>query len=224
MSGEFNHKIASLIDSTLLKQEAKETDILQCCNDAKKWNFRTVCVYPQDVGLCTQELHDHATEVCTVIDFPGGLGDVQRNIDDIQMSTSSGAMEIDMVMDMDAFRGKNYQQVAAGIQAVVEAAEGRIVKVIIETCLWPRNEIKLASEIVKDNYAHFVKTSTGFSTYGARTKNVQLIRETVGDIFGVKASGGIKNYSDTLAMIQAGANRVGTSSGVAIMLQSHDYK
>ncbi len=167
--------------------------------------------------LLHNELEESATEVCTVIDFPGGLGDVERNVDDVEMITSEGAMEIDFVMDMDSFRNGNYEKVAAGIYSVVEAAEGRIVKVIIESCLWNSIQIKTACEIVRDAKAQFVKTSTGFSKHGASVEHVKLIRETVGDIFGVKASGGIKSFQDTVAMIQAGANRIGTSSGVEIM-------
>ena len=217
MDSQASLKLASLIDHTLLKPNAGGSDHMALCEQAKVWNFRTVCVYPQFVELCTNVLEESATEVCTVIDFPGGLGDVERNVDDVSMITSEGAMEIDLVMDMDAFRHGNYEKVAAGIYSVVEAAEGRIVKVIIESCLWNSIQIKTACEIVSDAKAQFVKTSTGFSKHGASVEHVKLIRETVGDIFGVKASGGIKSFQDAVAMIQAGANRIGTSSGVEIM-------
>ena len=217
MDSQASLKLASLIDHTLLKPNAGGSDHMALCEQAKVWNFRTVCVYPQFVELCINELEESATEVCTVIDFPGGLGDVERNVDDVGMITSEGAMEIDLVMDMDAFRHGNYEKVAAGIYSVVEAAEGRIVKVIIESCLWNSIQIKTACEIVRDAKAQFVKTSTGFSKHGASVEHVKLIRETVGDIFGVKASGGIKSFQDAVAMIQAGANRIGTSSGVEIM-------
>ncbi len=217
MDSQASLKLASLIDHTLLKPNASGPDHMALCEQAKVWNFRTVCVYPQFVELCTNELEESATEVCTVIDFPGGLGDVERNVDDVAMITSEGAMEIDLVMDMDAFRHGNYEKVAAGIYSVVEAAEGRIVKVIIESCLWNSIQIKTACEIVRDAKAQFVKTSTGFSKNGASVEHVKLIRETVGDVFGVKASGGIKSFQDAVAMIQAGANRIGTSSGVEIM-------
>ena len=217
MDSQASLKLASLIDHTLLKPNAGGSDHMALCEQAKVWNFRTVCVYPQFVELCINELEESATEVCTVIDFPGGLGDVERNVDDVGMITSEGAMEIDLVMDMDAFRHGNYEKVAAGIYSVVEAAEGRIVKVIIESCLWNSIQIKTACEIVRDAKAQFVKTSTGFSKNGASVEHVKLIRETVGDVFGVKASGGIKSFQDAVAMIQAGANRIGTSSGVEIM-------
>ena len=217
MDSQASLKLASLIDHTLLKPNAGGSDHMALCEQAKVWNFRTVCVYPQFVELCANELEESATEVCTVIDFPGGLGDVEKNVDDVGMITSEGAMEIDLVMDMDAFRHGNYEKVAAGIYSVVEAAEGRIVKVIIESCLWNSIQIKTACEIVRDAKAQFVKTSTGFSKNGASVEHVKLIRETVGDVFGVKASGGIKSFQDAVAMIQAGANRIGTSSGVEIM-------
>lgn len=217
MDSQASLKLASLIDHTLLKPNAGGSDHMALCEQAKVWNFRTVCVYPQFVELCINELEESATEVCTVIDFPGGLGDLERNVDDVGMITSEGAMEIDLVMDMDAFRHGNYEKVAAGIYSVVEAAEGRIVKVIIESCLWNSIQIKTACEIVRDAKAQFVKTSTGFSKHGASVEHVKLIRETVGDVFGVKASGGIKSFQDAVAMIQAGANRIGTSSGVEIM-------
>ena len=217
MDNQASLKLASLIDHTLLKPNASGPDHMALCEQAKSWNFRTVCVYPQFVELCTNELEESATEVCTVIDFPGGLGNVEKNVDDVEMITSEGAMEIDLVMDMDAFRDGNYEKVAAGIYSVVEAAEGRIVKVIIESCLWNNIQIKTACEIIRDAKAQFVKTSTGFSKHGASVEHVKLIRETVGDIFGVKASGGIQSFQDTVAMIQAGANRIGTSSGVEIM-------
>ncbi len=215
------NKLASLIDHTLLKPDATEADHILLCKEAREWNFRTACVSPQFVELCVIELEGSATEVCTVIDFPGGLGDIERNVDDVGMVTGEGAMEIDLVMDMDAFSTKNYDKVAAGIYSVVEAAEGRIVKVIIESCLWNDAQIETACEIVKDSKAQFVKTSTGFSKHGATVEDVKLMRQAVGDVFGVKASGGIKTFQDALAMIQAGANRIGTSSGVEIMKGNH---
>lgn len=221
MSHPIAKKLAGLIDHTLLKPNSSEADHIQLCEEAKEWGFRTVCVYPQFVALCAEALEGTATEVCTVIDFPGGLGDVTNNVVDVAMATSDGAMEIDMVMDMDAFRSKNYEKVAAGIYSVVEAAEGRTVKVIIESCLWDDEQVKMACQIVQSAKAQFVKTSTGFSKSGATTHHVKLMRETVGDVFGVKASGGVKNFEDALAMIQAGANRIGTSAGVEIMKGSH---
>jgi deoxyribose-phosphate aldolase len=214
-------KLASLIDHTLLKPNGSETDHVQLCDEAKEWCFRTVCVFPQFVELCVSELNQSPTEVCTVIDFPRGLGDIEKNVDDVCMVTSEGVMEIDLVMDMDAFRSNDYDKVAAGIYSIVEAAEGRIVKVIIESCLWEDEQIQTACEIVKEAKAQFVKASTGFSNHGATTNHIKLMRETVGDLFGVKASGGIKTFQDAFAMIQAGANRIGTSSSIEIMKGSY---
>ena len=210
-------KIAGLIDHTLLRLGTTDEDHLKICKDAKKYGFRTVCVYPDFVDICVQELEHTSTEVCTVIDFPKGEGDIERNLADLKMVLDQGAMEIDMVMNINAFGAKEYEEVVNGIYAVVEAAEGRIVKVILETCLWNNDQIEIACEIVKDAKAQFVKTSTGFSKHGADISHVKIMRKIVGDIFGVKASGGIRSFNDLLSMIQAGANRIGTSSGINII-------
>ena len=210
-------KIAGLIDHTLLRLGTTDEDHLKICKEAKKYGFRTVCVYPDFVDICVQELEHTSTEVCTVIDFPKGEGDIERNLADLKMVLDQGAMEIDMVMNINAFGAKEYEEVVNGIYAVVEAAEGRIVKVILETCLWNNDQIEIACEIVKDAKAQFVKTSTGFSKHGADISHVKIMRKIVGDIFGVKASGGIRSFNDLLSMIQAGANRIGTSSGINII-------
>ena len=217
MSHSITKKIANLIDHTLLSKNANADDHVELCITAKKWGFRTVCVYPNFVELCAEQLEGTAIEVCTVVDFPDGVGDITNNVVDVAIATNDGAMEIDMVMDIEAFRKKNYEKVSAGIMNAVEAAEGRIIKVIIETCIWTDEEIKVACEIVQESSAQFVKSSTGFSTQGATVDHIRIMRETVGDLFGVKASGGIKTFDDALKMIQAGANRIGTSSGGDIM-------
>ena len=217
MENNVKKKIAGLIDHTLLRLGSTDEDHLKICKEARKYGFRTVCVYPDFVDICVQELDHTSTEVCTVIDFPKGQGDIERNLDDLKMVLDQGAMEIDMVMNINAFQSKEYEEVANGIYAVVEAAEGRIVKVILETCFWDNDQIEIACEIVKDAKAQFVKTSTGFSKHGADISHVKIMRKIVGDIFGVKASGGIRSFNDLLSMIQAGANRIGTSSGVNII-------
>lgn len=217
MENNVKKKIAGLIDHTLLRLGTTDEDHLKICKEAKKYGFRTVCVYPDFVDICVQELENTSTEVCTVIDFPKGQGDIERNLADLKMVLDQGAMEIDMVMNINAFGAKEYEEVVNGIYAVVEAAEGRIVKVILETCLWNNDQIEIACEIVKDAKAQFVKTSTGFSKHGADISHVKIMRKIVGDIFGVKASGGIRSFNDLLSMIQAGANRIGTSSGINII-------
>ena len=217
MKNNVKKKIAGLIDHTLLRLGTTDDDHLKICKEAKKYGFRTVCVYPDFVDICVQELEHTSTEVCTVIDFPKGEGDIERNLADLKMVLDQGAMEIDMVMNINAFGAKEYEEVVNGIYAVVEAAEGRIVKVILETCLWNNDQIEIACEIVKDAKAQFVKTSTGFSKHGADISHVKIMRKIVGDIFGVKASGGIRSFNDLLSMIQAGANRIGTSSGINII-------
>ena len=217
MENNVKKKIAGLIDHTLLRLGTTDEDHLKICKEAKKYGFRTVCVYPDFVDICVQELEHTSTEVCTVIDFPKGEGDIERNLADLKMVLDQGAMEIDMVMNINAFGAKEYEEVVNGIYAVVEAAEGRIVKVILETCLWNNDQIEIACEIVKNAKAQFVKTSTGFSKHGADISHVKIMRKIVGDIFGVKASGGIRSFNDLLSMIQAGANRIGTSSGINII-------
>ena len=217
MENNIKKKIAGLIDHTLLRLESTDEDHFKICKEAKTYGFRTVCVYPDFVDICVQELEHTSTEVCTVIDFPKGQGDIERNLDDLKMVLDQGAMEIDMVMNINAFRSKEYEEVANGIYAVVEAAEGRIVKVILETCFWNNDQIEIACEIVKDAKAQFVKTSTGFSKHGANISHVKIMRKIVGDVFGVKASGGIRSFDDLLSMIQAGASRIGTSSGTTIL-------
>ncbi len=217
MENNVKKKIAGLIDHTLLRLGTTDEDHLKICKEAKKYGFRTVCVYPDFVDICVQELEHTSTEVCTVIDFPKGEGDIERNLADLKMVLDQGAMEIDMVMNINAFGAKEYEEVVNGIYAVVEAAEGRIVKVILETCLWNNDQIEIACEIVKDAKAQFVKTSTGFSKHGADISHVKIMRKIVGDIFGVKASGGIRSFNDLLSMIKAGANRIGTSSGINII-------
>ena len=217
MENNVKKKIAGLIDHTLLRLGTTDEDHLKICKEAKKYGFRTVCVYPDFVDICVQELEHTSTEVCTVIDFPKGEGDIERNLADLKMVLDQGAMEIDMVMNINAFGAKEYEEVVNGIYAVVEAAEGRIVKVILETCLWNNDQIEIACEIVKNAKAQFVKTSTGFSKHGADISHVKIMRKIVGDIFGVKASGCIRSFNDLLSMIQAGANRIGTSSGINII-------
>ena len=217
MENNIKKKIAGLIDHTLLRLESTDEDHFKICKEAKTYGFRTVCVYPDFVDICVQELEHTSTEVCTVIDFPKGQGDIERNLDDLKMVLDQGAMEIDMVMNINAFRSKEYEEVSNGIYAVVEAAEGRIVKVILETCFWNNDQIEIACEIVKDAKAQFVKTSTGFSKHGANISHVKIMRKIVGDVFGVKASGGIRSFDDLLSMIQAGASRIGTSSGTKIL-------
>jgi len=217
MEDSVRKKIAGLIDHTLLRPDSTDKDHIQLCKEARGYGFRTVCVNPDFVDICIQELENTSTEVCTVIDFPEGLGDIERNLDDLNMVINQGAMEIDMVMNINAFRSKQYEEVSKGIYSIVEAAGGRIIKVILETCYWDDNEIEIGCEIVKSAKAQFVKTSTGFSEYGAKASHIKIMRNSVGDLFGVKASGGIQTFDDVLKMIQAGANRIGTSSGTKIV-------
>ena len=214
MADKIKKKIAGLIDQTLLKPNSSNQEYLTLCKDAREWGFRTVCVEPYFVDQCVQYLEGTSTEVCTVIDFPKGLGDIERNLDDVEMVINEGAMEIDMVMDIDSFRLKKYDKVLTGIYSIVEAAAGNRE---LQLQVSENDEIKIACEIIKEAKAQFVKTSTGFSKNGAKVSQVKVIRQSVGDLFGVKASGGINSFNDAIKMIEAGANRIGTSSGVKII-------
>ncbi|MBX3020426.1 MAG: deoxyribose-phosphate aldolase [Bdellovibrionales bacterium] len=209
--------LAAMIDHTLLKAEATRTEIDQLCDEAKQWQFATVCVQPFRVAQAVQRLKDSAVQVCTVIGFPLGANRAEIKAMETVRAVADGAREFDMVINLGALKDRNYAAVENDIQAVVTAAQGHPVKVILETCLLSDEEIVRACELAVKAGARFVKTSTGFSTSGAQINHVKLMRQTVGKIFGVKASGGIRDRATLLAMIEAGANRIGTSSGVALL-------
>ena len=193
-------KLNKYIDHTLLKPDAQQEQIEKLIEEAKAYDFASVCVNPTWVNFAAEGLRDSDVKVCTVIGFP-----------------QNGADEIDMVINIGALKSKNLALVEEDIQAVVEASGDKLVKVIIETCLLTDDEKIVACQIAKLAGADFVKTSTGFSTGGATVEDVALMRQTVGPDMGVKASGGARSYEDALAFIEAGATRIGTSSGVAIM-------
>ena len=190
-----------MIDHTILKADATEEDVLRIIEEAKTYHFYSVCINPTWVSLAAEKLQGEPTAVCTVIGFPLGA------------NTS--------VINVGALKSKQYKKVQADIEAVVEAAKDKaLVKVIIETALLDNEEIVKACELAKAAGADFVKTSTGFSTGGAVVEDVRLMRETVGPEMGVKASGGIHNEAEAAAMVEAGANRLGTSASVAIVTGS----
>jgi deoxyribose-phosphate aldolase len=210
--------IASLIDHTLLKQNATQDQIEKLCEEAKNYTFASVCVNPTWVKLSAQLLKDSPVKVCTVIGFPLGASTSEVKAFETKNAIENGADEIDMVLNVGALKDSDYNFVQKDIEAVVEAAKGKaIVKVILETCLLTNEEIKKASELSKVAGADFVKTSTGFSTSGATVEAVKIMRETVGADLGVKASGGVRNLEDLQSMVDAGASRIGASSGVEIM-------
>lgn len=210
--------IASYIDHTLLKPESTESQVVQLCKEAAEFKFASVCVNPTWVETAAAELAGTEVKVCTVIGFPLGASTPETKAFETTDAISKGAGEIDMVLNVGALKSGNTDHVKTDIEAVVNAAKGKaIVKVILETCLLTDEEKATASRLSKEAGADFVKTSTGFSTGGATVEDVKLMREAVGPDLGVKASGGVRSLADVQAMIEAGATRIGASSGVKIM-------
>lgn len=211
-------EINQMIDHTILKADATEADVLRIIEEAKKYNFFSVCINPCWVSLAKEELAGTDVAVCTVIGFPLGANTSEVKVYEAADAITNGATEVDMVINVGALKSKQYKKVLKDIQAVVEAAKDKaLVKVIIETALLTDEEKVKVCELAKEAGADFVKTSTGFSTGGATVADVALMRKTVGPDMGVKASGGIHNEQEARAMIEAGATRIGTSAGVAIM-------
>ena len=210
-------KLNKYIDHTLLKPDASQEQIATLIEEAKKYDFASVCVNPTWVNFATQALKATDVKVCTVIGFPLGANTPELKAFETSDAIQNGANEIDMVINIGALKSRNFDLVERDIRAVVEAAKGTLVKVIIETCLLTDDEKVKACQIAQKAGADFVKTSTGFSTGGATVADVALMRKTVGPDMGVKASGGARSYEDALAFIKAGATRIGASSGVAIM-------
>lgn len=210
-------KLNKYIDHTLLKPDASQEQIETLIEEAKKYDFASVCVNPTWVSFAAQSLKGTDVKVCTVIGFPLGANTPELKVFETSDAIRNGANEIDMVINIGALKSQNFDLVEKDIRAVVEAAKGTLVKVIIETCLLTDDEKVKACQIAQKAGADFVKTSTGFSTGGATVADVALMRKTVGPDMGVKASGGARSYEDALAFIKAGATRIGASSGVAIM-------
>lgn len=210
-------KLNKYIDHTVLKPETSKEQVTQILVEAKEYDFASVCVNPTWVAYAAQELKDSDVKVCTVIGFPLGANTPVVKAVETKDAIENGADEIDMVINIGALKSKNYDLVLEDIKAVVAASGDKLVKVIIETCLLTDEEKVKACELSKEAGADFVKTSTGFSTGGATVEDVYLMRKTVGVEMGVKASGGARSYEDAIAFIEAGATRIGASSGVAIM-------
>lgn len=214
----YQKDIARLIDHTLLKPETTPEQIRLLCREACQWGFWAVCVNPVYVPLAADELAGNPVKVCTVIGFPLGATTTRVKAYEATEAVAAGAAEVDMVLAIGALKAGEYRRVREDIAGVVNAVEGRgLVKVILETGLLTDEEIRAACLLAKEVGAHFVKTSTGMGPGGVTARHVALIRQAVGPTMGVKASGGIRNLETLLAMVQAGANRIGTSSGVAIM-------
>lgn len=208
---------AEYIDHTILKATATKKDRLELCAEANKYKFKSVCVNPYYVALAHSLLKDSGVLTCTVIGFPLGQNTSDVKAYETTKSIADGADEVDMVINVGALKDKDYDFVKEDIKAVVNAANGVLVKVILETCYLTDEEIEIASRLAKEAGADFVKTSTGFGTGGATSHAVSIMRNTVGPDMGVKASGGIRTKDDMEEMINAGANRIGCSAGVKIM-------
>ena len=210
-------ELASYIDHTLLAPQAGVNEIIQLCQEAKRYNFASVCVNPVYVSTVSTELRDSNIKTCTVVGFPLGAVTTKDKINESLNAIANGADEIDMVINVGQLKSGQYEVVEADIRAVVEASQDKLVKVIIETCLLTNDEKVKACQLAVSAGADFVKTSTGFSAAGATVEDIVLMRETVGPNIGVKAAGGARSYEDAEAFIEAGATRIGTSSGVAIV-------
>lgn len=214
--------VARLIDHTLLKADATQDQIAQLCYEARTHHFASVCVNPANVRLSAQLLKGSDVKVCTVIGFPLGATASPVKAYETQQAIRDGATEIDMVINIGALKSRDYQAVRDDITAVVATAHAAhaLVKVIIETAFLTDEEKVIACQLSKVAGADFVKTSTGFGPGGATVDDVALMRRVVGPAIGVKASGGVRNFADTQAMVAAGATRIGASAGVAIVAEA----
>lgn len=211
-------KINKYIDHTLLKPEATEKEIHDLCEEAIEYDFMSVCVQPYWVSKVSAFLNDTDVKVCTVVGFPHGANTKEVKAFEAKQAVQKGADEVDMVINIGAAKEGKFDTIREEISAVAEAVKGQaLLKVILETALLTDDEIISVSEAAKAAGADFVKTSTGFSTGGATLADVSLMRQTVGPDMGVKASGGVRTYADALAFIEAGATRLGASSGKAIV-------
>ncbi len=211
--------IASIIDHTLLRPEARECDLVNLCDEARTFQFASVCVNPCWVRLAVRELAGSGVVICTVIGFPLGANETGTKSREAELALEQGATELDVVQNIGALRSGDSAAVRRELGALAElvhAARGRL-KVILETCFLNVEEKRVACQLAEEAGADFVKTSTGFGSAGATKEDVQLLRASVSPSIGVKASGGIRTLDAVVAMTEAGANRIGTSSGVAIL-------
>ena len=210
------------IDHTNLKANATMKDIEKLCNEAIEYGFASVCVNPYYVGLASELLNGSNVGVCTVIGFPLGMNTISVKEYEAIDAINSGATEIDMVINVGALKDKDYEYVKKEIETVRDSIGGKTLKVIIETCYLTEQEIVKMTEICNETFVNFIKTSTGFGSAGATTNHVQLMNDNKSEVLEIKASGGIKTRNDMISMIEAGATRIGTSSGVEIMKEDYD--
>ena len=205
------------IDHTLLKPEATKAQITKLCQEARQYDFASVCVNTCYVPLAKELLAGSDVKVCCVVGFPLGAMDTVSKAFEAKTAVANGAQEVDMVINIGALKDKDYNYVTKDIAAVVEASKPAIVKVIIEACLLTDEEKVEACKCSMNAKAEFVKTSTGFSTHGATPEDVALMKKTVGNVCKVKAAGGVRSYDDAMKMIEAGADRLGCSAGIKVM-------
>ena len=210
-------KYNKLIDHTILKPDATPEQIIKLCEEAKAFDFMSVCVNPAYVPLAHECLKGSDVKVCTVVGFPLGMNLTKTKLEETELAIKEGADEIDMVINIGMLKSCNDDYVEGEIALLKQACGSRVLKVIIETCLLTDDEKLRACIASKNARADFVKTSTGFSIGGATVHDVALMRKTVGPEMGVKASGGVKTHEDLVAMVEAGATRIGTSSGCKIV-------
>ena len=211
-------EINKFIDHTALKPNTNKKAILKLIEEAKEHDFASVCINPCWIPLANKELQGSDIKVCTVIGFPLGANTTETKVFETKDAIQKGAQEIDIVINVAMLKDKDYNYIENEIKQIVLASKDKaIVKVILETCLLTDEEIIMASKLAKNAGADFVKTSTGFSTGGATVHDVALMRKTVGEDLGVKASGGIHTHEEAMAMINAGASRIGASAGVKLL-------
>lgn len=206
-----------LFDHTILKADATEAAVAKICAEAKEYDFMSVCVNTYYTAFVAEQLKDSNVKVCTVVGFPLGQMSTKAKALETQCAVEDGADEIDMVLNVAALKDGKYDVVLEDIKAVKAACGDALLKVILETCLLTKEEIVKACELSVEAGANFVKTSTGFSTGGATAEDIALMRKTVGPDIGVKASGGVRDSKGAIAMVEAGANRIGASATIAIL-------
>lgn len=213
------NEIAQFIDHTALTAEKTEQDIIQLCDEAIENRFFSVCINSGFIPLAKQKLQGSKVKICTVVGFPLGANLSSVKAFEAAEAIKAGAQEIDMVINVGLIKSAKWEAVSADIQAVLAACneQGALLKVILETCLLSKEEIIKACEICRDLKVGFVKTSTGFNKGGATVEDIALMRQTVGEYIGVKASGGVRDTATAIAMIKAGATRIGASAGIAII-------
>ncbi len=209
--------LSDYIDHTNLSKTATAEDIMKLCEEAKKYHFPTVCIPPYYVKAASEYLKGSTTEVCTVIGFPNGYNTTETKQYEAIDAIHNGAKEIDMVININALKNKDYDYVKDEIETIRDSIDGKVLKVIIETCLLTEEEIIKMTEICNETFVNFIKTSTGFDKEGAKLEDVKLMMKHKNEVLEVKASGGIRTKKDAEAFIEAGATRLGTSHGIDII-------